>query len=116
MSVYSIIVTGGNREKNEKKKNKTMGLKSKINTDVPDAHMVSLQVKSCMFSESWSQRCSGPINSTVTYLQRGVKSCEEEEEEEVQGGTRRLGIHAVTSPHLGCGSHWQRGENGSRQD
>lgn len=78
-----------------------MGLKSKINADVPDAHMVSLQVKSSMFSESRGQRCRGPINFTATYLQ----SCEEEEEEEgVQGGTRRPGIHAVTSPHLGCGS------------
>lgn len=81
-----------------------MSLKSKINTDVPDPHMVSLQVKSSMFSERWSQCCSGPINFTVTYLERSVKSCEEEEEEEVQGGTRRPGIHAVTSPHLGCGS------------
>lgn len=99
-----------------RKKNGTMGLKSKINTDVPDTHMVSLQVKSSMFSESWSRCCSGPINFTVTYLERSVKSCEEEEEEEVQGGTRRPGIHAVTSPHLGCGSDWQRGENGSGQD
>lgn len=95
------------------RKNVTMGLKSKINTDVLDTHMVSLQVRSSMFSESCSQRCSGPINFTVTYQERRVKTCEEEG---VQGGTKHLGIHAVTSPHLGCGFDWQRGENGSRQD
>lgn len=51
-SVYGVIVTRGNGEKG----NETVTLKSKINTDVPDAHMVSLQVRICVFSAA-----AGPL-------------------------------------------------------
>lgn len=75
-----------------------MSLKSKINTDVPDTHMVSLQVKSSMFSERWSQCCSGPINFTVTYLERSVKSCEEEWKKKCRAVPGALGFMLLRVP------------------
>lgn len=54
-------------------KNVTVGFTSKKNTEVLVVHMLSVQVKSSVFSERCSQCCSGPINITVTHQVRRVK-------------------------------------------
>lgn len=40
------------------------------------------------------------------------KTCEKE----VQSSVKYGGIHAVMSPHLGCGFDWQQGQNRGGQD
>lgn len=54
-------------------KNVTVGFVSKKNTEALVVHVFSVQVKSNVFSESRGQRCSGPINFTVTHHERWVK-------------------------------------------
>lgn len=55
-------------------KNVTVDFMSKTNTKGLLVHVLSVQVKSSVFSESCSERCSGPINFTVTHQVRRVKS------------------------------------------
>lgn len=103
VSVYSVIVTRGNRETERRKKIWQTMWSGEIQDKYrrADAHMVSLPVKICLFSERWSRRCAGIINLAVTYLERGVKK-KKKKLQRGGGGRRRRSAGRYQAPWDTC--------------